>query len=96
MGKDYVPADKQEELRVLVGWAADDFGERVLLKMQGVAVGAANGSGDNAEDEEEPVFTHPFFMTKQQAVLLGNFLYRVGGATPPTRKRGWMARLLGG
>ena len=38
-----------------------------------------------------------YFLTKQQAVQLGNFLYGVAGETPPTqKKRGFIQRLMGG
>ena len=73
----------------LVGWTSEDLGERLVLRMQSVAKPPPH----SAED----VRSFHFLMDKQQAVQLGNYLFRVTGETAPQKpKRSWFVRLTGG
>ncbi|UOR15115.1 hypothetical protein [Qipengyuania aquimaris] len=80
------PTDK-DAFGMLLGWKADPAGEKIALLMQ---------STSKVVDSSEDVREYRYFMTKQQAVQLGNYLYELAGETAPKRKRGWMERLFGG
>ncbi|AKH41787.1 hypothetical protein FHS61_002278 [Altererythrobacter atlanticus] len=92
MSKNYIYAETPDDLRILVGWTADDKGAKLLLNLEGIQIGIDDVS---TGDDTVPVDTRRFFMTRQQAVLLANFLYKMSGETPPPRKRGWLTRILG-
>lgn len=73
---------------MLLGWKADPAGEKIALLMQ---------STSKVVDSSEDVREYRYFMTKQQAVQLGNYLYQLAGETPPAqKKRGLIQRLMGG
>ena len=77
--------DPDRDFGILLGWEADPAGERVMLRMQ-----SARKTPDTREDVRE----FKYFMSKEQAVLLGNYLYGLAGETAPVRKRpGLFARL---
>lgn len=76
-----------DKFGMLLGWRADPAGEKVALLMQ---------STSKVVDSDEDVREFRYFLTKQQAVQLGNYLYGVAGETAPTRKRSWIERLMGG
>lgn len=76
-----------QDFGVLLGWTADKLGERVILRMQSAKNNLAPG-------EQPREFT--YFLKREQAVLLGNFLYQLTGDTPPQpRSRGKLSRLFG-
>ena len=73
---------------VLLGWESAPAGERIALNLQ-----STRKMVESAEDVHE----FRYFLSKEQAVQLGNYLYRLAGETAPTRKkRGLIERLLGG
>ena len=82
MGQTYETAenetDPERDFGVLLGWEADPAGERVMLRMQSAR--KTPGSPDDVREFK-------YFMTKEQAVLLGNYLYGLAGETAPVRKR---------
>nr|WP_137678619.1 hypothetical protein [Parerythrobacter lutipelagi] len=86
------PTKKQTEepdipYGVLVGWATDDLGNRLRLRMQ-----STRSTPKSPEDIEE----YHYYIDKDQAVLLGNFLFRVSGHTAPKpSKPAWLRKLLG-
>lgn len=50
-----------------------------------------------APESQDDVREFRYFITKEQAVLLGNYLYMIAGETAPARKRrGLIERLFGG
>ena len=71
---------------MLLGWSSDPAGERVALKLQ---------SAQKLPDREEDVHEYRYFLTRDQAVQLGHYLYTITGETAPKRKRGWLDRWLG-
>lgn len=80
--------DDHDNFGALVGWDSDDLGEKIVLKMQSVRAHHRRHEGE--------VSRFNYFLTKNQAVVLGNYLFAIAGQTPPpARKRGWLARLLG-
>ena len=85
MSEDTASKDK---FGMLLGWRADPAGEKIALLMQ---------STSKLVDSAEEVREYRYFLTKQQAVQLGNYLYGVAGETAPTpKKRGFLAKLFGG
>jgi hypothetical protein len=70
----------------LVGWHHQDLGDRVLLALQ---------TRKKAGDPENFDVTR-VLMTKNQAAVLGNYLFRIAGETPPSsEERGWFRRMFG-
>ncbi|MBX7526549.1 hypothetical protein [Qipengyuania vesicularis] len=79
---------EKDDFGMLLGWRADPAGEKIALLMQ---------SSSKVVESDDDVREYRYFLTKQQAVQLGNFLYGVAGETPPPpRKPGLLERLLGG
>ena len=77
-----------DKFGMLLGWRADPAGEKIALLMQ---------STHKVVDSNEDVREFRYFLTKQQAVQLGNYLFGVAGETAPTpKKRGFFAKLFGG
>lgn len=76
-----------ERFGVLVGWTSQDLGSRMMLAIQ-------THERDTWAHKDEPALTH-VMMTKSQAAVLANYLMRASGASPPPRKRGWLASLFG-
>jgi biofilm regulator BssS len=67
-----------EDFGVLLGWIGNPAGQNIMLKMQ--------SSRDKPRSDDE-VTEFKYFLSKQQALQLGNFLYRMSGETAPTRKK---------
>ena len=77
-----------ENFGMLLGWDAAPAGDRIALKMQ---------STRKIVESEGDVREFRYFLSKEQAVQLGNYLYTLAGETAPTRKkRGLIERLMGG
>lgn len=72
---------------ILLGWSAEPADTRIAVKLQ---------STRKVVEKSEDVREFRYFLTKQQAVQLGNYLYQLAGETAPAprRRRGLMARLL--
>ncbi|WP_226698771.1 hypothetical protein [Qipengyuania gaetbuli] len=90
MGKDREKQDTPKEVTfgILLGWESAPAGERIALKLQ---------STDKVVTSASDVHEFRYFLTKEQAVLLGNHLYTLAGQTAPTRKkRGLIEKLMGG
>lgn len=66
---------------VLVGWNSQDLGTKIVLKVQTFAPfgGAARSGTDDT-------FIH---MTKSQAAVLANYLFKMAGTQPPPKPSGW-------
>ncbi|WP_435417808.1 hypothetical protein WAB17_13210 [Parerythrobacter aurantius] len=62
---------------VLVGWAFDDYADRVLLRLQSA----------HRDDGERVIEERRIMIRKDQAVLLANHMFQVSGHIPPQRKR---------
>ena len=66
-----------------MGWEHIDLGDRVLVKLQST----------RSRDPDAPLDEFRYFMTKNQAAVLGNFLFGISGRLKPTeRKRTWFRR----
>ena len=77
-----------ESYGALVGWSHHEAGDRIMLRLESV-------QSKEAADKHEPDL-HRFYMTKQQAAVLANYLMRVSGQSPPDRaSRSWFRRLFG-
>ena len=77
-----------DDFGILLGWDAAPAGERIALKMQ---------STRKVVEKAEDVREYRYFMTKEQAVQLGNYLFTIAGETAPHRRKpGFLDRLLGG
>ncbi|MBX7514967.1 hypothetical protein K3179_10485 [Qipengyuania sp. GH38] len=80
------PSD--ENFGILLGWESSPAGDRIALKMQ---------STRKIVEREEDVREYRYFLSKEQAVQLGNYLYTLAGETAPVRKkRGFLEKLFGG
>lgn len=79
--------DTREDHGALVGWGAQNLGDRLVLKIQSV--------DKPPPHEEEDVHSFLYVMDRNQAVQLGNYLFDITGQTPPKRRRNWLDRLLG-
>ena len=78
-------SDPDRDYGVLLGWKSAPAGNRFMLTMQ-----STRETPKGPEDVRE----FRYFITKQQAVLLGNYLYTIAGETAPVRKkRGLIERL---
>jgi hypothetical protein len=76
-----------EMLGVLVGWSHLKQGEGLNLNLQCVRV--------RGESSRPEVDSHHLMLTRQQAAVLANYLFAASGQAPPTRRSGFLARLLG-
>lgn len=74
-----------DRIGVLVGWQSLDLGERLVLELQTV-------ERAGWEQGESPLLAR-IMMTNTQAAVLANYLLKASGATPPPRRRGWLAAL---
>jgi hypothetical protein len=76
--------DPAELFGALVGWTHHDLGERVMIKLQSTR---RTDLGDG-----EPLDEFRYLMTKNQAAVLGQYLYSISGRLPqPAKKRRWFA-----
>ncbi len=81
--------DVHESYGVLVGWTHSEFNDRFDLRLQSIQ--------STRCDEPEDADSHHFMMTRNQAVVLANYLFQITHQTPPRpRKRGILMRLFGG
>jgi hypothetical protein len=82
-----VETDPDRDFGVLLGWESHPAGERIALTMQ---------SSRKAPHSKNDVRDFRYFMTSEQAVLLGHYLLRLAGATaPPTARPRLLDRLFG-
>ena len=63
-----------EEVRVLVGWTAQDFGASMILRLETVT---------DLPESAEDVLVSRLVMNEDQAVQLGNMLFEMAGRLPP-------------
>ncbi len=63
-----------DEVRVLVGWTAEDFGANLVLRLETVTT---------LPQSQEDVLVSRLVLNKEQAVQLGNMLYELSGRLPP-------------
>ena len=78
---------ERDTFGMLLGWRADPAGEKIALLMQ---------SASKVVGASEDVREYRYFLTRQQAVQLGNYLYGLAGETPPAgRRKGLLERLFG-
>jgi hypothetical protein len=74
--------DPRAPFGALVGWDHLDMGERVMVKLQ------STRSRDDLDEAELDEFR--YFMTKNQAAVLANYLFGISDRLPPpSRKRRW-------
>jgi hypothetical protein len=77
-----------ESMGVLVGWTHAEFNGRVNLRLQSIH--------SSRNQSHEDVDSHYFMMTRNQAVVLANYLFNLTGQEPPeTRRRGFFGRFFG-
>ena len=63
-----------EEVRVLVGWTAQDYGASMVLRLETVT---------NLPESKDDVLISRMVLNREQAVQLGNMLYEMSGKLPP-------------
>lgn len=63
-----------EDVRVLVGWTAQDYGSSMILRIETVT---------NMPENEDDVLVSRMVLNKEQAVQMGNMLYELSGKLPP-------------
>ena len=63
----------------LVGWAHENLGDRVVVRLQ------STRKQRMALDDKVDEFR--YFMTKNQAAVLANYLYSISERLPPPRRR---------
>lgn len=63
-----------EDVRVLVGWTAQDYGASMILRLETVT---------NLPESADDVLVSRLVLNKDQAVQLGNMLYELSGRLPP-------------
>ena len=82
------PASGDARFEVLVGWSAQDFGGRIVLRTE-------TFEGGSPHRPEDVIQTH-LFMTHEQATLLANYLFLLTGQSRPElprkKKRGLFGR----
>lgn len=72
----------------LVGWSHQDLGDKLLLRIESM------GSPAAAQEHDPDILR--LLLTKQQAGVLGTYLFELSGQTPPRRgDRGVLKRLFG-
>lgn len=72
----------------LVGWSHQDLGDKLMLRIESVRSPAAN--------EERDVDIFRLLLTKQQAGVLGTYLFELSGQTAPRAgDRSVLKRLFG-
>ena len=71
---------------VLAGWSHSEFSGRLDLRLQTIGSSRRDAPGD--------VDSHHIIMTKSQAAVLANYLFRIAGQSPP-RRRGLLGRFFG-
>ncbi len=72
----------------LVGWSHQDLGDKLLLRIESVSSSAA------AKEHDPDILR--LLLTKQQAGVLGNYLFEICGQTPPRPgDRSLLKRLFG-
>ena len=75
-----------EEVRVLVGWTAEDYGTSMVLRLETVT---------NMPQSDDDVLVSRMVLNKDQAVQLGNILFELSGRLPPkTAKPPLLDRML--
>lgn len=78
-----------DNIGVLVGWTHNEFNGKIALRLQSVRSSRDTSSND--------VDSHYYFMTKNQAGVLANYLFQLAEQSPVRRrKKGWLSRLLKG
>lgn len=68
----------------LVGWTSQDLGDRIVLRLENVTTPPPHGRKD--------VQCATLLLNKQQAALLGEYLFKASGQTSP-RRPGLIQRL---
>ena len=82
-----VDAWNDDEVRVLVGWTAQDYGASMILRLETVT---------NLPESEDDVLVSRMVMNKDQAVQLGNMLFEMSGRLPPKKSKApLLARMMG-
>lgn len=75
-----------EEVRVLVGWTAEDYGASMVLRLETVT---------SLPQSADDVLVSRMVLNRDQAVQLGNMLFELSGRLPPkTAKPPLLDRLL--
>lgn len=80
-------AEADETYGVLVGWSHGEIGNRLDLKLQCV-------QSTRRKDRGEVDLQH-VLMTREQAAILANYLFRVLELSPPAKRPSGLSRWLG-
>jgi hypothetical protein len=80
-------ADNAETYGVLVGWSHHAFQDKLDVRLQVVQ--------STRKLERDEIDAHHVVMTREQAAVLANYLFKVSGHTPPGPRKGLLARWFG-
>lgn len=86
MAQAQIDAD-EESYGVLIGWSHHAFQDKLDLRLQCVQ--------STRKLERDEVDSHHVVMTREQAAVLANYLYKISGHTPPSPRKGVLARWFG-
>ena len=81
------PGPDRDTYGILIGWEHADCAGNLDLRLQ-----TRLTSGHRAQSEVE---TFHIVMTPQQAAVLGNYLFKIAGQSPPDRPPGRLKRWFG-
>ena len=71
---------------VLVGWTHHNLGQKLVLTLQTIKQVATPDDVDRMA----------LMLTKDQAAILGNYLFQIAGKSPPVQgDRSWLKRMFG-
>ena len=70
-----------EDFGALVGWSHQDLGDRLMVRLQ--------SARSPVQGRDTPLDEFRYFMTKNQAVVLANYLYTLSGRLPQAKRRRW-------
>ena len=78
---DNIERQRADQFGALVGWGHENLGDRLMIKLQ--------STRNRRQEPDQPVDEFCYFMTKNQAVVLANYLYSLSDRLPRTEKRKW-------
>ena len=78
---DNIERQRADQFGALVGWGHENLGDRLMIKLQ--------STRNPRQEPDQPVDEFRYFMTKNQAVVLANYLYSLSDRLPRADKRKW-------
>lgn len=79
--------ENSESYGVLVGWSHHAFQDKLDLRLQTVQ--------STRKLERDEIDAHHLVLTREQAAVLANYLFKISGHTPPAPRKSRLARWFG-